>query len=154
MQRTVLRQIDELNRMSMAQMRKRWDDLFGGDGMRLNRKHLLRRLAYRIQELAQGGMDGETQRQMAAVADGMPTGAKRQTPRLTQTHLDPGTRLLRDWHGQQYEVVVTQDGFLYAGRPYRSLSAIAKAITGAHWNGRRFFGLVKGRHSTTKRKGT
>ena len=52
MQRTVLRQIDELNRMSMAQMRKRWDDLFGGDGMRLNRKHLLRRLAYRIQELA------------------------------------------------------------------------------------------------------
>jgi len=54
------------------------------------------------------------------------------------------TRLVRDWNGKRYEVVVAADGFVYDGAPYRSLSAIAKAITGAHWNGKLFFGVAKG----------
>jgi hypothetical protein len=52
-----------------------------------------------------------------------------------------GTRLVRDWNGQRYDVLVTHDGFEFEGRPYKSLTAIAKAITGTHWNGPHFFGL-------------
>jgi len=52
-----------------------------------------------------------------------------------------GTRLVRDWNGLRYDVLVTQDGFEFEGRPYKSLTAIAKAITGTHWNGPNFFGL-------------
>jgi len=138
MQKTVLRQIDELNRMSMAELRKRWADLLGTDPGRLGRTYLIRRLAYRVQELAYGGLSQEARQQLKALADG-PTathGARQKA------NLSPGTRLLREWHGDRYEVVVEVGGFRYAGKLYRSLSAVARAITGSHWGGNRFFGLM------------
>ena len=60
--------------------------------------------------------------------------------------LKPGARLVREWHGRTHTVTVTEDGFEYAGASYASLTKIAKKITGAHWSGPRFFGLVRGRH--------
>ena len=54
-----------------------------------------------------------------------------------------GTRLVREWHGERHEVTVTKDGLEYEGRPYRSLSAVAKVISGGHWSGPAFFGLRK-----------
>ncbi len=69
MQKTVLKQIDELNQMSMAQLRKRWADLMGTDPGRLGRQYLMRRLAYRIQELAYGGLSPHARKQLEAVAD-------------------------------------------------------------------------------------
>jgi hypothetical protein len=57
-------------------------------------------------------------------------------------HYKPGTRLVREWHGVTYEVVVTDDGYLWQDRVYRSLTAIAREITGANWSGPRFFGLL------------
>ena len=79
-------------------------------------------------------------RELLAIAKGEPVSA--QTSRI---RIKPGTRLLREWHGTTHEVLVTDQGFVWDGATYRSLSAIAFAITGAKWNGHRFFGLVKGR---------
>ena len=138
----VLRQIHDLNSMSMAELRKRWAGLLGTDPGRLGRQYLIRRLAYRIQELAYGGLSQPARKQLKAVADGKrpaATGARRRR----KIDLCPSTRLVREWHGERHEVTVEADGFRYAGKRYRSLSAIALAITGAQWSGNRFFGLTR-----------
>lgn len=143
MDRTVLAQIDELNRMTTAELRSRWSDLMDTDPGRLGRKYLLRRLAYRIQELAYGGLSRDARKQLNALAGGQPvqasTGRRRQ-----KVQLSPGTRLVREWHGRRYEVVVEAEGFRWDGKRYRSLSAVARAITGSHCSGNRFFGLLPG----------
>ena len=140
-QNSVLKQIDELNRMSMDQLRKRWNDLLGTEPGRMGRSYMIRRLAYRIQELVYGGLSREARQKLAAIADGADDDSK--APRKRQsTSLQPGTRLLRDWRGHRYEVIVQEDGFLHDGKKYRSLSAVARAITGSYWSGNRFFGLT------------
>lgn len=145
MQKTVLKQIEQLSRMSLDELRKRWTDLMGTEPGRLARAYLVRRLAYRVQELAFGGLSANVRKELAAIATapaaeaGTRTGKRRR--RRTGHELQPGTRLLREWHGQQYEVVVEEEGFLFDGKLYGSLSAIAKEITGAVWNGRRWFGI-------------
>jgi hypothetical protein len=148
-QKSVLKQIDELNRMSMDQLRKRWKDLFGTDSGRMGRSYLIRRLAYRIQELVYGGLSREARQKLAAIADGDEAKSKEPPRKRQAANLQPGTRLLRDWHGERYEVVVQEDGFLYDGKMYRSLSAVARAITGSYWSGNRFFGLTP----NSKKKG-
>ena len=148
-QKSVLKQIDELNRMSMDQLRKRWRDLFGTDSARVGRSYLIRRLAYRIQELVYGGLSRETRQKLVALSDDQNTTATKSPRKRQATNLQPGTRLLRDWHGERYEVVVQDDGFLYDGKKYRSLSAVARAITGSYWSGNRFFGLTP----NSKKKG-
>ena len=79
-------------------------------------------------------------RELLAIAKGEPVSAQ-----ASRIKIKPGARLLREWHGTTHEVLVTDLGFVWDGATYRSLSAIAFAITGAKWNGHRFFGLVKGR---------
>ena len=135
---SVIKQIDQLNQMSMRELRKKWQDLFGTDSGRLGRAYLIRRLAYRIQELTYGGLSQEARRKLKQLAEN-PKKKKPTKPEIT--NLQVGTRLLREWHGEQYEVIVKEDGFLYDGKLYRSLSAVARAITGRHCGGRRFFGL-------------
>ena len=141
-QKSVLKQIDELNRMSMEQLREKWEDLFGTDPGRLGRNYLIRRLAYRIQELVYGGLSREARQKLAEIADGDEAKSKKPPRKRQVANLQPGTRLLRDWHGERYEVIVQEDGFLYDGKKYRSLSAVARAITGSYWSGNRFFGLT------------
>jgi len=142
MKKTVLKQIDELNRMSMAELRKRWRDLLGTDPGRLGRQYLIRRLAYRIQELAYGGLSRDARRELARVANGSTPKVVAEERKRKEKVLSPGTRLLREWHGERYEVTVKADGFLYDGKLYRSLTAVARAITGSGWSGNRFFGLT------------
>ena len=148
MQKTVLKQIDELNRMSMDQLRKRWTDLLGTELGRLGRRYLIRRLAYRIQELAFGGLSSGPRRELNKIASGSPPKAVAEARKRRKKKLHPGTRLLRDWHGERYEVTVQQDGFLYDGKRYKSLTAVARAITGSGWSGNRFFGLTSDSRST------
>ncbi len=148
-QKTVLKQIDELNRMSMDELRKRWADLLGTDPGRLGRRYLIRRLAYRIQELAFGGLNRDAQRELNSIANGSPPRAVAEARKRQKKTLQPGTRLLRDWHGERYEVIVQQDGFLYDSKRYKSLTAVARAITGSGWSGNRFFGLTQ--HSKPNR---
>lgn len=141
-QKSVLKQIDALNRMSMDQLRKRWKDMFGTDSGRMGRSYLIRRLAYRIQELVYGGLSGEARQKLVALSDDQNATATKLPQKRQAPNLQPGTRLLRDWHGERYEVIVQEDGFLYDGKKYRSLSAVARAITGSYWSGNRFFGLT------------
>ena len=150
MEKTVLQQIDELDRTSMADLRKRWAALFGTDGSRFGRGYLIRRLAYRIQELAFGGLSRDARRTLKNIADGKTAEVDFPARRRQQVGLTCGTRLLREWHGQRHEVVVKENGFLYAGKTYRSLTAVARAITGTAWSGNRFFGLLD--TSPSKRK--
>ena len=108
---------------------------------------MIRRLAYRIQELAYGGLSDQAKAELERIAeederqrqDQRAKKAKQRRPKTT--HPTPGTRLIRQWKGQRHEVTAVEGGFEFNGRRYKSLSAIAKAITGAHWSGPQFFGL-------------
>ena len=136
---SVLHQINEIQRMSLPELKKKWIDLFGSDPGKLSKQYMTRRLAYRVQELTFGGLSKQTRDKLTSIAEN-PEQIERKTVR-EMSALQPGTRLLRDWHGDRYEVVVQDDGFLFQGKTYRSLSAIARTITGRHCGGRRFFGL-------------
>jgi hypothetical protein len=143
---TVLKQIAGLGRLSYADLQERWRQLMGAEPPRYNREFMVKRLAYRLQELAHAGLTQEAREQMNQLLNdagynelgGLRAGGK---PRARQDLPVVGTRLVREWDGQRHEVSVVHGGFAYQGRRYRSLSAIASAITGTHWNGRRFFGL-------------
>lgn len=132
---TILREIEKLERMPTAELRKRWVDLMGTDSGKLGRNYLIRRLAYRIQELAYGGLTREAREVLAA-------SPKTKVAKPKSSSLLPGTRLQREWHGKRYEVVVLEKGYRYDGKEYRSLSAVARTITGSYWSGNRFFGVA------------
>jgi hypothetical protein len=137
--RSVIRQLNEIQRMPLPALRKKWIDLFGRDPSKLSKQYLVRRLSYRVQELIYGGLSRETREKLRAWAENPEKMTKK--PVREKTNLQTGTRLLRVWHGERYEVVVQDNGFLFQGKTYRSLSAIARLITGRHCGGRRFFGL-------------
>jgi hypothetical protein len=137
---SVLAQIAALKCMPVADLKARWRELFGREPPPYNRRFLESRLTYRVQELAYGGLKPETLERLAALAeqvDGKPT---RRT-RLAQDRPIAGTQLVREWKGVGHTVTVRDDGYEYQGRPYKSLSAIARLITGTRWNGWIFFGL-------------
>ncbi len=123
-------------------LKKQWRELFDSEPPLFNRRYLESRLAYRIQELAYGGLKPETVRRLERLGEELDGGDKKKRGiRLDRDRPITGTRLLREWQGVEYIVTVTADGFEWQGRPYKSLSAIARAITGTRWNGRVFFGL-------------
>lgn len=104
---------------------------------------LRRAAAYAIQEREFGAIPQSVKRQLQAVARG-----ETPTKRVGSVHIKPGVRLLREWHGANHEVIVTDNGYLWEGHIYKSLSAVAQAISGAKWNGPRFFGIAKERGNT------
>lgn len=117
----------------------RWQALYGVPPPRkISRQLLLQAVAYRLQEQAAGGLKPATRRYLEQVAD---SDNKQKT--AAPVSAKPGTRLLREWHGVTYEVTVLDDGILFQGRKYRSLSEVARAITGVRWSGPLFFGLKK-----------
>jgi len=126
-------------------LRARWRTSFGQDAPTHVARHLLFAiLAYRLQAETMGDLDAETVRFLKQV-DLAPS--KQAAVPLTQAFerrrrdLSPGTVLTREWSGQHHRVTVLDGGFVWEGRTYRSLSEIAKVITGTKWNGPRFFGL-------------
>lgn len=142
-----LKQIAELETLSIPQLEERWRKLFGADPPAHQKRFLIKRLAYRIQELTYGGLSEEARQRAVEIIkeagldeEASIPGRNGITRRRPQVAI-AGTRLVRVWRGQRYEVTVVPGGFEFEGRPYRSLTAIARAITGTHWNGRRFFGL-------------
>ena len=129
-----------LSDLSAHQLRDEWRRLYRAQPPRLSRDLLLRTLAYRVQELAHGGLSKATERQLIAVRKELAVaGGVGLSPKL---RLRPGARLAREWRGRTHTVVVTENGFDYAGQTYLSLTKIAQRITGAHWSGPRFFGLI------------
>ena len=135
------RMLQALPALSVEELRKEWRRLYRSLPPRLSRDLLVRAIAYRIQELRYGGLSKATSRKLAALmqarrSDGeiAPEGAPR---------IRAGGRLVREWNGRTHTVTVEEEGFTYAGRSYRSLTAIAREITGARWSGPRFFGLAR-----------
>ena len=124
-------------------LKGQWRSLFGTEPPPYNRRFLEKRIAYRIQELAYGGLKPETIARLEALGEQI-DGGNITLRRIRQDQRPiAGTRLLREYQGIEHVVTVTRDGYEYQGRPYQSLSAIARAITGTRWNGWLFFGLRK-----------
>jgi hypothetical protein len=140
MSNSVLAQIGALKSMPVAALKARWRELFDAEPPPYNRRFLESRLTYRIQELAFGGLKPETIERLAALAEGL-DGKATKRARSAQDRPIVGTRLVREWQGVEHSVTVRDEGYEYRGRPYKSLSAIARLITGVRWNGWIFFGL-------------
>lgn len=135
----LLQKIAALTDLTAQQLRTEWRRLYRNHPPRLSRDLLVRTIAYRMQELAYGGLSKATQRKLVTLTRELETNGSivsDPAPRIR-----PGARLVREWRGRTHTVVVTEEGFEYAGKTYSSLSKIAQAITGAHWSGPRFFGL-------------
>jgi hypothetical protein len=137
--------IARLNELTAQQLRDEWRRLHGGQPPRLSRDLLIRTIAYRMQEVAYGGLSKAIERKLAVLGKDLKLkGGVVVTPDLS---LRPGARLVREWRGRTHTVIVTENGFEYAGEVFLSLTKIAHAITGAHWSGPRFFGLNRKRAS-------
>jgi len=144
MSKSVLAQIGALKSMDAKALKARWRELFDTEPPPYNRRFLESRLAYRIQELAYGGLRPETVARLEALGEKLDGGNIVLRRIRADDRPMAGTRLVREYQGVEHTVTVLQDGFEFEGRPYRSLSAIARAITGTRWNGWTFFG-VRGR---------
>ncbi len=168
METTLLRELHRIQRLSVSELQTEWSRLYDGETCRSrNRKFLVKRICWRVQELALGGLSDRVRARIdelcpdtftlsrtprealdAAVATNQQPGAEtdsrsRRDPRLPS----PGSVLTRQYHGSEIRVLTLDDGFEWDGRHFSSLSAVARAITGAKWNGRLFFNLT-----TRKRK--
>jgi len=144
-------EIARLRGLGLQRLRARWRTSLGRDAPPHLVRHLLfAMLAYRLQTETMGDLDAATVRFLKHV-DLAPT--KQAAVPLTQAfeqrtrNLSPGTVLTREWSGRHHRVTVVDRGFVWEGRTYRSLSEIAKAITGTKWNGPRFFGLRDKKHT-------
>jgi len=144
----VLARIAALKATPVDELRRQWQQLFDTPPPRYNRRFLESRLAYRLQELAYGGLKPETVRRLEQLGEQLDGGDVAVRRRRAEDRPIAGTKLIREYRGVMQQVTVLQNGYEWQGRPYKSLSAIARAITGTRWNGLVFFGL-KNRRSAT-----
>ena len=138
---TVLARVAALKTLPIPQLKAQWRDLFESEPPPYNRRFLEHRLAYRIQELAYGGLKPSTLKRLRELGEQLDGGNPANRRRHHQDRPLAGTRLIREWQGVEHCVTVRDDGYEYQGRPYKSLSAVARGITGTRWNGWLFFGL-------------
>lgn len=138
-------EIAQLRDLDLAALRARWHSLRGRPAPRHLPKHLLLRLlAYQLQAAVQGDLDPATRRYLDRIAraDASTTDEPVPLPVPNARPVRPGTVLVRVWAGGVCHVTALDDGFVWNGTTYRSLSQVARAITGTRWNGRRFFGVL------------
>jgi hypothetical protein len=155
------KQIDELSAMTVGQLRQKYQEVFGEESRSNHKQFLFRRIAWRIQALAEGGLSERARRRALEIADDADLRIRAPRTRLgPDTALDPklsvsrkvavfdprlpppGTYLEREYKGRRVIVKILVDGFEFDSRRYRSLSAIAREVTGTKWNGFLFFNLV------------
>jgi Protein of unknown function (DUF2924) len=128
-------EVDQIRSLGIDALRATWRTLFGAVPPKGLTKDIIgRMIAYRIQEVAFGGLDRETLKLLDRMARG-------EKPNELDRRLKAGTVLAREYNGERHTVTVVPDGFLWRDMTYSSLSIIAQAITGTKWNGPRFFGL-------------
>jgi hypothetical protein len=125
-----------LQSMKLDELRAMWVELYGKQAPEHNRPYMIKRLSYRIQELAYGCLSNETQQRINNMIKGGLTADIKSKGKLTA-----GTRLIREYQGIEHQVTVQFDGFEYLGQRFKSLSAVARKITGTRWNGPKFFGV-------------
>jgi hypothetical protein len=135
----IQKKIAELQTLDTPGLRMLWGKVFGAPPpKKVRRDLLLRALAYHVQEQVQGGLRPATRQRLARAAKDLGLG---QTAAASAPAIKAGTRLLREWQGVIHEVIVLEEGVRYRGQTWRSLSAVAREITGARWSGPLFFGL-------------
>jgi hypothetical protein len=128
-------EVDHVRSLGLDALRKHWRMMFGATPPQALTKDIIARMiAYRIQEEAFGGLDRETVKLLGRLARG-------EKINELNRRLKAGTVLIREYQGEQHNVTVVPDGFVWRDTTYSSLSTIARAITGTAWNGPRFFGL-------------
>ena len=128
-----------LTAMSKPDLETEWGRVHGESAPALPIDLLRRGIAFRLQERSRGAMAGDTRRQLRLLTRQLAeTGSLAST---REVELKIGTRLVREWHGKMYHVLVLEDGFLFEDRRYTSLTSIAAEITGTSWSGPRFFGM-------------
>jgi hypothetical protein len=137
----ILARLAALKAMSVNELKTEWQALFDAPAPNNSRTFLESRSAYRIQELIYGGPDKQTRRLLDLLADEVEGTLKRKAQIADPRNPVVGTKLIREWDGVAHTVTVLKDGFDWGGQRYKSLSAVARAITGTRWNGYRFFGL-------------
>jgi hypothetical protein len=137
---SIAAQVAALPKTPTPELKQMWRELFDKEPPGFSRNYLISRLAYRIQELAYGGLKPATRAKLDALADGLNPEAARQ--RVVNGPV-VGTQLIREWRGIEQKVTVLADGFEWERRRYKSLSAVARAITGTRWNGLVFFGVKR-----------
>ena len=155
METTLSNNIDELQQLSLEQLRRRYRELFEEDHPTTHRDVLVRRIAWRLQSLAHGGLSDRARQRAGELARDadlrvLIPRTLRQSARAEAHHArrDPrlppaGTVVRREYGGTAVEVLILEDGFEYDGIRYDSLSAIATKVTGTRWNGFLFFGLTR-----------
>ena len=131
MSERMTKEVEALARLDLRQLRDEWRQRFGPVASFRSAKLLRLMLAWRIQATMLGGLDADTRKALARSGAVEPEGR----------HLGVGATFRREWQGTEVIVMVTDKGFAWNGRTFRSLSAAATAIAGSKWNGPRFFGL-------------
>ena len=138
---SVLAQLAALPEKSTPELKQLWRDLYDREPPPYSKPFLIKRLAYRIQELAHGGLSVRAEAKLGALIEEEGPRLKGKQPVRKGDRPIAGTRLIREWQGVEHTATVLDDGFEYQGRRYQSLSAIARAITGTRWSGPLFWGL-------------
>lgn len=136
--------IDDLHAQPREELISRFRDLYRSEPPKqISRDLLLRALCFRLQQKAYGGHNATLKRRLRSMAEELQrTGAIAVSGTSSFSGIvKPGTRLIREWQGAVHEVTVGEDGYVYRDQRYRSLSQIARAITGTRWSGPAFFGL-------------
>ncbi len=149
----VAARLQALEQMDYATLSSEWRRLYRSPApKRVARDLLMLGVAWKIQEQAYGGLSAATKRRLAEMAKVMERDGDITRNRVAR--LKPGAKLVREWRGEAHTVIVIEDGFEWKGRHWRSLSAIAREITGVHWSGPRFFGLngKAGQQTNTRAK--
>jgi Protein of unknown function (DUF2924) len=140
MTESVAAQVAALPKTPTPELKKMWRQLFNKEPPGFSRNYLISRLSYRLKELHFGGLKPATRAKLDALADALDPQAARK--RVVNGPV-VGTQLIREWRGVEHKVTVLADGFEWEGRRYRSVSAVARAITGTRWNGLTFFGVKR-----------
>ena len=145
-------EIAGLSKLGIDDLRERWKTLYGKEPSReIGRSLLTRAIAYKLQERAYGGLKPSTRRVLARIAEESATVSSPKKPQIRKAQ--SGTVLIREWQGAAHRVTMLDDGVSFNGKHYRSLSEVAREITGSRWSGPRFFGLrapvMENNHGTT-----
>jgi len=161
MQAALKKELAALDRMTVDELRTKHYIVFGEENRSRHRDYLRKRIAWRLQALAEGGLsdrarqrameianDADLRIRMPVATEPSPTATERTEVHVFHDGRDgrlplPGTEIMRVYQGRTLRVTVLEDGFEYEGERYRSLTAVAKKVTGSHWNGMLFFGLRK-----------
>ena len=135
----IARALARLSELTIFELRGEWRRLHRTPPpTRLSRDLLTRGISYKLQERAYGGLSTAAARRLEQAADSLSRGSAKPAPPIS---LRPGARLAREWRGVTHMVLIHADGIEWRGQRYRSLSLVARKITGARWSGPRFFGL-------------